>query len=84
MTLSTLSVRLGEYDLDVDNETRHQNFKIASVEEHSDYDQASYRNDIAIVKLSRPVVFDTYIWPVCLPPQGMDFENKTVVVTGNN
>ncbi|XP_034179310.1 venom protease [Osmia lignaria lignaria] len=75
-------VRLGEYDFDTSEETRALDFAVSETRVHQDFDPVSYENDIAIVKMHRPTVFDSYVWPVCLPPIDQTFENKSAIVTG--
>ena len=40
------------------------------------------RNDIALLKLSRPVQYKEHIIPVCLPKYKQTFEGKTATVVG--
>lgn len=75
-------IRLGEYDFTISNETRALDFAVTEIRIHRDFDSASYVNDIAIVKIQRPTIFNSYIWPICLPPIGQTFEKKTAIVTG--
>jgi len=75
-------IRLGEHDFTRSNETRAQDFEVADIRVHLDFSSKTYENDIAIVKLHRRTDFNSYIWPVCLPPPGPNFENKTAVVAG--
>jgi hypothetical protein len=49
---------------------------------HLNFSFQTYENDIAILKMDRQTAFNSYIWPVCLPPPGPDFENMTAIVTG--
>lgn len=79
-----IAVVLGEYDLTKPDETRSQKFKVVSIRRHERFDMHTYENDIAIFTLDRPAVFNTYVWPVCLPePSDMkNMINKTAVVTG--
>lgn len=49
---------------------------------HEEFVLASYTNDIAILKLDRPTSFNTYIWPICLPPRELAYEGKNAVVAG--
>lgn len=42
----------------------------------------SYQNDIAILKLLRPSVFNSYIWPICMPPMEEDWARRRAVVIG--
>ncbi|KAG7200785.1 hypothetical protein KM043_003160 [Ampulex compressa] len=77
-----IKVRLGEYDLTSNEETRSLDFAVTETRIHRDFDYGTYENDIAIVKIHRPTTFNAYIWPVCLPPIRQSFENKNAVVTG--
>ena len=40
------------------------------------------RYDVAVLKLSRSVGFRDNILPICLPPQGKDYEGALGVVAG--
>lgn len=82
MTAKDIIIRLGEYDFTRSNETRAQDFEVVDIRVHVDFSLKTYENDIAIVKLHRRTVFSSYVWPVCLPPPGPNFENMTAVVTG--
>ncbi|XP_063076943.1 testisin-like [Engraulis encrasicolus] len=44
---------------------------------HSDYYSEPYANDIALMKLDRPVDFTSYIRPVCLPSNMSSFHHST-------
>ncbi|KAF0295469.1 Melanization protease 1 [Amphibalanus amphitrite] len=76
--LALTTVRLGEHNLDTATECRQlrdgselcnrpQDFRIARVQMHADYDRGSSANDIALITLDRPVVEDTFIGKICLP-----------------
>lgn len=77
-----LTVRLGEYDQKVKNETRSRDFRILEIRQHIAFDETTYYNDIAILKLHQSVLFNSYIWPVCLPPTGENFAGWNGIVTG--
>lgn len=32
--------------------------------------------------MDKPTTFNTYIWPICLPPVGETFENEVAIVAG--
>lgn len=49
---------------------------------HQGFDNNTYINDIAILKLNRPAVFNTYVWPICLPPPRLDAVNESAVIIG--
>lgn len=75
-------VRLGEYDFSVFNESRFRDFRVTDIRQHIDFDTTTYDNDIAILKLQRATLFNSYIWPVCMPPSGELWETYQAVVTG--
>lgn len=77
-----LYVRLGEYSFDSANETRTRDFRVSEIRQHIDFDITTYENDIAILLLIRPSLFNSYIWPICMPPVSDNFEGKLAVVIG--
>ncbi|XP_013186070.2 venom protease [Amyelois transitella] len=77
-----LRVRLGEYDFDRNNDSRSYNFMVVEIRQHINFELPNYHNDIAILKLHRPAVFNSYVWPICLPPVGMQLTNQTGVIIG--
>lgn len=64
------------------NETRARDFRIANMVNHIDFNPQNYDNDIAIVRIDRPTLFNTYIWPVCMPPVNEDWTGRNAIVTG--
>lgn len=60
-------VRLGEHDLDREDEVEHMDFEIAEKMVHEKFNTVSFANDIAVLKLNRPVTFGKYVSPVCMP-----------------
>lgn len=81
-TRNEITVRLGEYNFGAGNETRSRDFRLADIRQHVDFDETTYDNDIAILKLQPAALFNSYIWPVCMPPTGDTFENYNGIVTG--
>ncbi|XP_019865700.2 venom protease [Aethina tumida] len=77
-----IHVRLGEYDFKKNNETRSMDFPVAEIIQHQEFVEATYANDIAILRLEKPTTFNSYIWPICLPPRRKDFEDVYAVVAG--
>ncbi|XP_047987414.1 LOW QUALITY PROTEIN: venom protease-like [Leguminivora glycinivorella] len=77
-----LFVRLGEYDFQRNNDSRSYNFRVVEVRQHEDFDHTNYHNDVAILKLHRPTVFNTYVWPICLPPVGLSAINQSAIIIG--
>lgn len=79
---SDLLVRLGEYDFRAENETRFRDFRILEARPHIDFDPITYENDIAVIRLDRPTIFTSYIWPICIPPIQETWEGSTGIVMG--
>ncbi|EAT40468.1 AAEL007796-PA [Aedes aegypti] len=75
-------VRLGEYDFTQYNETRSRDFRVTEIRSHVDFDPVSYENDIALLKLFRPSYFNSYIWPICMPPLDDTWDGYRGVVVG--
>nr|XP_002736238.2 PREDICTED: uncharacterized protein LOC100377031 [Saccoglossus kowalevskii] len=53
-----------EYRQDVDVKNRY---------EHTEWDLSSYSNDIALLELRKPLKFNIYVRPACLPPRNLTF-----------
>ncbi|XP_063865455.1 proclotting enzyme-like isoform X2 [Scylla paramamosain] len=79
---SDITVRLGEYTFDSNNETLHSDFAVASTKVHEEYDDVTYHNDIAIITLERPTDFSDDVWPICLPAQDETYEGMQGTVIG--
>jgi len=60
-------VRLGEHDLSTHDEAPHEDYGIARMIIHEDYDTKTFYSDIALLELDRDVEFNEHISPVCLP-----------------
>lgn len=59
----------GEFDTLVDdgNEATHN---VESIIAHNKYKPDTYLNDIALIKLQKPIKFSRFILPACIPEQG--------------
>lgn len=63
-------------------------YLVSSVVRHPDYEQRFYYHDIALLRLAKPVLFNEYVMPVCLPSpdapllRDRDLEGKSVTVMG--
>ncbi|XP_035209906.1 proclotting enzyme-like isoform X2 [Stegodyphus dumicola] len=64
-------VRLGEHHLLNSDGKGIQEYGVASLKPHPQFQRNGFYNDIGLVKLSRPVKFTDYIQPVCLPSKSM-------------
>jgi len=77
-----LSIDLGVHNLNY-KESWTVSRRAEKVIVHPQFDIRIMKNDIAMIKLDRPVVFDDrYIIEACLPKVGLDVQSKTGWVTG--
>jgi len=75
-------VKLGEYDFEKEGETEDQTFSVLSMKNHENYNDVTYENDIAIIKLDRAATLSKSVWPICLPPASERFTNRRAFVIG--
>lgn len=63
----------GEFDTTVEdgNEATHY---VETIVTHNKYRPDTYLNDIALIKLTKPIRFSKFILPACIPEQ--DFAEK--------
>ncbi|XP_050541639.1 phenoloxidase-activating factor 2-like [Daktulosphaira vitifoliae] len=73
--ISALKIRLGEWDIYRNIEPfPHIERSISSMTIHPDYISSNLHNDIVVIMLSEPVITSTYISPICLPYNMLNFE----------
>ncbi|KAF4075068.1 hypothetical protein AMELA_G00230360 [Ameiurus melas] len=70
LAVKFLKIVAGEHDIDV-NEGSEQTIEVDEVIMHPNYVSATADNDIALLRLRRPIVYSTYAVPVCLPRKTM-------------
>jgi secreted trypsin-like serine protease len=79
VTASQLYIRLGAI-LASNNDPDLQTVNVSAVYAHPSYDPYEYDNDIALLRLSRPVNYTETIRPICLPSADVDLNKFTVCV----
>jgi len=63
---TAFSVRVGEHDRNKRDGTE-VDIQVEKVVMHPKYDPQALNNDIALFKLSKPIMFNQYVQPACLP-----------------
>ncbi|XP_077491181.1 venom protease-like [Amblyomma americanum] len=72
---SSLTVRLGDHNLVRDDDpVMSVDIAVVKVERHADFVKRTFENDVAVLTLERPVTFNQFVRPVCLP-YGDHFNN---------
>jgi len=70
------SVVSGDHYLYLDDGTE-QKVEIERIIKHESFNKPKYANDIALIKLKQPLVFDNFTRPICLPTPG-DIHEKLI------
>jgi hypothetical protein len=80
-TIDKITIRAGEYDFN-DNAAGTEDITLESMTMHEEYNSQTFDNDIAMLKLSKPVTLGNSIYPICLPKAGDNFDNRRSFVIG--
>ncbi|XP_049271366.1 serine proteinase stubble-like [Rhipicephalus sanguineus] len=80
---SSIRVRLGEHSIrDTSERLPHEDYTVRRKIVNEGFNRLSFRNDIALLELSHPVVFREHIIPACLPKKGDNFAGGLATVSG--
>ncbi|XP_053605582.1 trypsin-1-like isoform X2 [Plodia interpunctella] len=79
---SKIKVILGDHDQTITTESAAIMRAVVAIVRHRSFNADSYNNDIALLKLRKPVNFSKIIKPVCLPPASIDPAGKEGIVVG--
>ncbi|KAI5646907.1 trypsin domain-containing protein [Phthorimaea operculella] len=77
-----IRVILGDHDQTITTESAAIMRAVTSIVRHRSFDADSYNNDIALLKLRKPITFNKIIKPVCLPPANLEPAGKQGIVVG--
>jgi len=64
--VSDYLIRVGEHDLKK-REGTEQDYNVAKIIIHPNWKSHSIQNDIALIKLEKPIQFNQHVSPVCIP-----------------
>ena len=64
---SQYTVKLGEFNLKEHDQGESEPLRVSAVKIHKGFPSRGFFNDIALLKLERPVTFTQTIQPICLP-----------------
>ena len=76
MSAEIFRIQLGENFTDLNDKASAtlNDYDIAKIICHANYEPFSHANDIALIKLARPVEYSKSITPICIPTEEMTSE----------
>lgn len=72
-----LRIVAGEYNLADRDSPDRQERTVSRISRHPQYNNTLVDNDIALLKLDRPVLLTSKVWPACLPEQDEELDAET-------
>ncbi|XP_023209481.1 serine proteinase stubble-like [Centruroides sculpturatus] len=80
---SRMRIRVGEHDFGSTNEPFPEMEKnVGGKVLHPGYNVFTYEHDLALVRLTDPLVFRPHVFPICLPSTDDAFAGREAVITG--
>ncbi len=77
-----MTVRLGEYHFREENSSRVDH-RVEAIYIHEGFNGTTFDNDIALMQLKEKAdLYNSKIWPICLPPNWIDLEDRNAFVAG--
>jgi secreted trypsin-like serine protease len=80
--VAKVKIRIGDWNLRDSSDGVHELRGVSKVIKHKYFNVATFTNDIALLKLDRPVQFTNRIQPICLPSTDVNLENRELTVAG--
>lgn len=77
---SDFTIRTGEFNRNVYEDTERE-YEVEKIFIHPDYNPRVLNNDISLLKLKTPIMFDKFRQPVCLPEKPAE-EGDECYITG--
>ncbi|GAB6028792.1 Transmembrane protease serine 9 [Chamberlinius hualienensis] len=72
---------LGDHNLGTNSETETIVRRVIKIIIHSKYNRETHDNDVALLRMDKPVVFNQNVQPVCMPQSTFNAIGKAVTVT---
>ncbi|XP_030557593.1 trypsin-1 isoform X1 [Drosophila novamexicana] len=79
---SKIRIIFGDHDQQITSESQAIQRAVTAVIRHKNFDSDTYNNDIALLRLRKPIIFSKIIKPVCLPRYNYDPAGRIGTVVG--
>lgn len=76
---SKIRIIFGDHDQEITSESQAIQRAVTAVIKHKNFDPDTYNNDIALLRLRKPIIFSKIIKPVCLPRYNYDPAGNGVI-----
>jgi len=77
-----LTIQIGDHDIASTSDGRHEVRTASRILYHRGFSMQHLHHDVALITLSQPISFGTYIQPVCLHSGSPSYDNVLGDVTG--